>query len=174
MTYKRVPAFFLHIATDYGTRSIVATTGYKDENGELLNYSSSNRWDSSGYEYADFRVHAYLGGYAGGGPDMIWGRGYEYKPFNVELAQAEVMVKLLRKLAKGMDVAQREQGYIAEGDFATYLFRVARVIGVKEFYVRNSDQRIRVNSEVFRKATVTQVQDWILSHQQELRAAAGA
>lgn len=165
---KRIPAFFLHVEQNFGSRQMVATTGYKNDDGELLNYTDSNRWDGD-YQYADFQVRAYLGGYSGGEPDMIWGRGFEYKPFRVELAQAEVMVKLLRKLAKGMDVAERESGYLAEADYAGYLFRIAKIIGVGEYYVRNSDQVIRTNREVYRKVTVTGVQDWIMTRQQELR-----
>lgn len=92
----------------------------------------------------------------------IFGMGTEYRDVHsVDLRTAEDMVKTLRKLERGMAKLSESEGYVNSRDFATYLFRVARVLGIKTFYVRNSRTARDNSGEVWRKAIASGVQYYI-------------
>lgn len=154
---KRIFGFFIQAESNYSTPRVVARVVYKDADGTLLNLSTANRWEE-GAEFADFEVHAYKGQREG--EARLWGASHSYSATHITLDQAERMTKLLRKLNKGMDKLNSEEGYVRD-DFAAYLIRVARILGIKEFYVRNSPRQREMSGEYQRKVDGATLQFWL-------------
>lgn len=116
---------FKHEARDYmGRHSLHLTADlvYINEEGELRS--------SYGTELADLAVTALACDDMRTGLDDTYGWSVDFRNvYGVDLVRAEQMVKVLRKIAKGL--AAKE----ATGDwptsFAYYLTAVARILGVK-------------------------------------------
>lgn len=180
MTAPKITFSFLVKETnEYGTRKLEATIVYKDAKGELL--SPLGSWTSDpGYELADFRVYAYLGGltfmgHAASADDArVWGCSVGYNPNNVETAErAEAMAKVLRKITKGMAKLRDEQGYLAESDFAGYLLRIATVLRIRTFYLPMSDKQREMTGQRWNYVTATGLQGWIQEQERLMRKRLG-
>jgi hypothetical protein len=168
-TAKPRLALVLQVKTaSYAGGRLVAHVCYVNEDGELRNFLG-DRFET-GAEYADFTVSCYLPkGDEDGAP---YGFATDYRtPYNVELYRAELMVKLLRKVGKGLERLDSERGWLGGGDFAAYALRVAEVLGVRDFYVRNDDARGLTMSSVFRSTDGAGVQMWV---EHKVRAATGS
>src|SRR5689334_13843971 len=103
MVARRAPVgLFVEAEDQYGVRRIVATPVYLNAEGELL----SPRFERSGRynDLADLEVSALvdLGSRPANG-GRPYGFQAQFAPYRVELAQAEVMVKTLRKLRRGLE-----------------------------------------------------------------------
>lgn len=178
-TPKITFSFLVKETNDYDTRKLEATVVYKDVNGELL--SPSAHWTSEiGYELADFRVYAYLGGLgfmgraASAEDARIWGCSVGYNPHNVERAErAEAMAKVLRKIEKGMAKLREEQGYLADNDFVGYLLRVATVLRIRTFYLPMSDKQREMTGQRWNYVTATGLQSWVWEQERLMRERLG-
>lgn len=152
-TDKPVYAFMIEPTTRFDTLFIRAHIVRVMDDGEFRN---------PGYDYGyaddhfnDFAVSAYINK----DDARIYGMFAEYRePFSVDLKRAEGMVKHLRKVTRGMDKLNENDGYVNENDYATYLLRVARIIGIKSFYVRNDREARERSGERWRKVTASGMQ----------------
>lgn len=91
--------------------------------GELLNPQSS--WDP-GYEIADLTVRAQMHPNGAG----FYGYRAEYKPFCVDLAKAESMTRVLRRIGKRMTELDGRFGYVQ--DLPTFMGRLAEALAITE------------------------------------------
>lgn len=92
----------------------------------------------------------------------IFGFGTEYRDVHsIDARRAEAMAKMLRKIERGLEKISEADGYIESGDFATHLLRVARVLGIKTFYVRNSREQRAMHGEAWRKVAASGVQYYV-------------
>lgn len=153
MARPRTYGILLDVDDAYGTRKLVARVVYQNDHGELLNPLDNGTRDD--LALADLEVTAYVDR----DNPHAWGFHHGYAPHHVELQRAEAMVRTLRKIAKGLDAATAEQGYVA--DFATYVLRVAATLRIRVFHVRNSDRRRAVTGRKFSTAQAIGVQSWI-------------
>jgi hypothetical protein len=161
MTSKREFAIVLDVEANYGSPQFVARFCYLNEDGELRN-PLGDRWEE-GAEFADFTVSAYVGGANEG----AWGFQHGYlQPYRVELHRAEAMVKLLRKVEKGLERMNGERGYLRQDDFHQYVLRIAEVLRIKRFYVRNTTRAQAVSGQQFRATDGSGVQSWIFDRAQ--------
>lgn len=115
-------------------------------------------YDATDRPLKDLRPQAWLDDKSG----MIFGMSTEYRDVHsVDLRTAEAMVKTLRKLERGMEKLSESEGYVKADDFATYLLRAARVLGIKAFYVRNNRQQRAMSGEAYRKVAASGVQYYV-------------
>lgn len=161
MSSKEKLAFVVQIEEHYDIRRVVAKVCRVTTSGELRRPSFGS--GDLGAHLADFEVSAYLDR----DNERAWCPGHYFDAFRVDLEQAESIVKVLRKIQKGMDKATREHGYLAADDFAGYLFRIAAILGVRTYYVRNSDRGREMTGETFRHADAASVQVWIDAREKE-------
>lgn len=141
------------------TRHLVATVVSVDEHGHL--YSASEYRAPEEAALADFRITAFLDS----SEEHAWGFSHGYQPYLVDLDRAETIVRTLRKIAKGLDKATTEQGHVT--DFADYLFRVAKILRIRSFYLRNSDRRREITGQMFSQVDAASVQHWVREQEQQ-------
>lgn len=145
-------AWYLAVETEYGLRQLVARIWKTDNDSYAHN------------DYADFRVVAWLDHEH----EHPWATKYGFQGHDViELRQAEFMVKTLRKLQRGMDKADTEQGYLQDGNYSGHLFRVARILGIKTYYVASTPQQRAVTGQRWQREDATGVQHHIQSVQRQ-------
>lgn len=158
---KRVLEFAVQRETIHGVTRLAAHVVYHNDEGEMLNLLSGySVWDGDN-SLADFVVHAYLND--DGDP---YGFGHKFEPHSVDLDQAEKMVKVLRKVARGLDKANADQGYLRDEDFASYLIRVARILGIKTFHVRNNRRHKEMSGQTYRRTDGSGLQSWVRNREQ--------
>lgn len=153
MARPRTYGMLLNVDDAYGTRKLVARVVYQNDQGELLNPLDTGT--SVDIALANFEVTAYVDR----DNSHAWGFHHGYAPPRVELQRAEAMVRTLRKIAKGLEVATVEQGYV--NDFATYILRIAATLRIRAFHVRNDDRRRNASGEKFSTVQAIGVQTWI-------------
>jgi hypothetical protein len=159
-------AWQVQVEQEYGTRFIRAHVVSVQPSGELHGLSGAGMYPfDEGYEFADFRVTAYIGqdpatfGQADPNPNEIWGISHEFAPFRVErIERAAAMHSVFRKIARGFAKAESESGYVNDGDFHAYLLRVGSAVGIRTYYVRNGQRARNTSGEVFRKVTPSTLQ----------------
>lgn len=161
MSAKRAPlALLVEVRDQYGTRQIAATPVYLGDDGDLRN--PLFEWSGRYNDVADLEISALVdtgaNPCAGGAP---YGLRVSFKPFRVELAQAEAMTKTLRKVQRGLETMDNERGYVRDGDLGTYLTRVAEILGVKHYYVRTTAQMREMTGERYRKLDGSGLQYWL-------------
>jgi len=164
---KRTPVMMFQVERSTFTAEIVAYFCHVDDKGTLLNFNATDRWDGPGYELAEYTVRAWLG-HEGSAIDypVLWGPSHRYSNVHsVELANAEAMVKHLRKMSKGLDKLEQTEGYPA--GYFQLAMRVARIVGAKEFYVRD-DKNAMTLGNAFRKTDATGVQVWLTAREDEV------
>lgn len=150
---KPVYAFQILPTVLYDTPRIQVTIVRVEENGDIRN---------PGYDYGiddehfnDFHVSAYARDNG-----TLDGFSADYREaFCVDLSRAEKMVKHLRKVDRAMRKITTDEGY-AE-DFATYVLRVARVLGIKTFFIRNTHDQRFTSGDAWRKVDGYGVQHYI-------------
>lgn len=131
-------AFTVSVQDRYGARYLVAEAVYVNPNGELRN-PVWQRFDQppNVKHLADFSVRARISRDMG-----VFGMQCVFKPLEIDegnIGQAESIVRVLRKVHKGLARLDEEQGYVS--DFAQYLFRVAQVLGIRTYYAQNTEQQ---------------------------------
>lgn len=159
MSGKPVYAFTIQPTHLYGSTQIRATIVRITDDGEIRNPGYDYGIDDA--HFNDLMVSAYVND-TGESAGNVYGLSVDYRDvFSVDLKRAEGMVKLLRKVTRGMDKLNDAEGYVSEGAYAAYLLRVARVLGIRTFYVRNDrDARAR-SGERWRKGTGSTVAYYI-------------
>lgn len=165
MAVKREPlAFLVQVEERFGSKQLVAHVLRVTDSGELLNPLDSG-WDHESPEFADFTVSAYVDREH----EHAWGPGHGYADvYRVDYRRAGRMFNVLRKLDKGLDKLKSEQGYLTDGDFCGYLFRVASVLGIRRFYLRNDDKQRAMTGNWCRSTDATGVQMWVSDREREL------
>lgn len=104
--------------------SLVVAPVYAGEDGFLRNYTDS--WGDE--PMADLRISAQADYVS----EDAYGWRVEYaQPYSVDLRRAEMMVKTLRKVQRGLDRMERDLGY-AES-FGAFVARVGKVLGVSRY-----------------------------------------
>jgi hypothetical protein len=142
----RLVGRFYHLAEDGGFRR---TLGDRFEDGA---------------EFADFEVSALVKAEYG-----VFGLSAEYRDvYSVDVFRAESMVKLLRKVNKGLERLNSERGWVDSNDFAGYALRVAEVLGVREFYVENGERESRISGQRERRTDGAGVQLWVQQRVREV------
>jgi hypothetical protein len=160
MSSKPTTAFVVEQETEHGITRIVARPVLVTEAGELRNplFRFGNDPESA---LADLEVYTYVD------RDSDEWKTYahlcEYAPLRVDARLAEVIVKSLRRIRKGLDRADSEQGYLsndADG-WAAFLFRIAAILGIRAYYVRNSDRGHEMTGARYRRTDGAGVQSWL-------------
>jgi hypothetical protein len=149
--------------TEHGATQLVGSVCYLNANGELRNPLTG--WNETASDLADFKVRAYVDK----ATPNPFGFSCEFKPFAVKLEQAESMVKVLRKVAKGMAKADTERGYVQADQFHEYIVRAAAILGVKQFRVRSTDRHRAVTGDVYRSVGGSGLQSWIADMMEEMK-----
>jgi hypothetical protein len=155
MADKESLAWCVHVDDGHGVRRLVARVVRVTGEG-LRNPRWS--WGSQPHEaFADFEVHAYLDREH----ERAWAPGHSFAPFHLEWDQAESVVRVLRKIRKGLEAADRDAGYLPADDVAAYLFRIAAILRVRAYYVRNTDQARAISGDIWHPTDAAGVQDWV-------------
>lgn len=160
MTAKRAPlALLVEVREEYGTREVAATPVYLGDGG-LRN--PVFEWSGRYNDVANLDISAFVdtgpNPCAGGAP---YGYGVRFTPYRVELDQAEAIVKTLRRVARSLEAMDTERGYVRDGDFLTYLTRVAEILAVKHYYVRNTERLWELTGERWRRLGGGGLQHWL-------------
>ena len=159
---------------EYGQVKLRAEIVRKNPNeGEAADYPYlSTSWSYGGFEpgseFDGFAATAYVGD----GGNMwgtkrdnrgVWGIGVQYAPHHIETARhASAIARVLGRVERGLAKANETGGYLAEGDFAAHVLRIARILRVKDIVVRNHNGRNRTYSgEKYRTVNGTGMQYWV-------------
>lgn len=162
MTEKHTPVFVLSREHTHGVGSLIAEYCHLTPDGKLR-HPGFDKWNPA-MQLADFEVYAYLDDPH---PRVI-GFGHWFRPWRVELPRAEAMVKALRRLQRGLDKANSEEGYLDHHDFPGYLFRVARILGIRTYWVENTRGQRELTGERFRQVDGAGVQGWVAAQEREI------
>lgn len=163
---KKIPAMLFQAETSHGTTHVCGYLVYT-ENGKVRNHiGSGSSYEDPDYVRGDFQVHAYLGNphtTLGTDPDpgRVWGCSIFMSPHRMDLFYAQNAVKLLRKVSTGLDKLEQTDGYIDRDDFHAYAMRVARILKITSFYVRNDEKMRSMTGELFRATNGAGVQSWV-------------
>jgi hypothetical protein len=152
--------FVVDIETEYGITQLRARVMYLGDEEEL---HYPDYLSGPAGEYRGLRVRAYVGDYDGRNPGRVWGCAHEFAPSAGvidDAREAENMVKAFRRIARGMDTANRAHGYLDDGDFTGYLTRVAQSLGITEYRVRNTERVRATTGNAYRSADGSGVQTW--------------
>lgn len=169
MTTKK-PCLYLQVEDNYGTKIVRAHVGKLDpSDGNMLNVSWRDRFgnDRLAPELDGFTIRAYVGSAAGltplEGERGVWGYGVEYDLYRIDdPKQAQAIARVLTKVETGMQKLNSELGYLAAADFAGYVLRVARILGIRDVYIRSVQDRVwKTSGEVFRKVDGSGLQYWV-------------
>lgn len=86
-----------------------------------------------------------------------WGFSCHYNIEHLELAQARVIVKTLRRIQRGLDDLAAERGH--PRDFATFVINVASLFGVRGYAEYSRQQRL--DGSHWRWMTADQLHRWV-------------
>ncbi len=160
---KNKPEMFFTVATEAGNypdapTEIIARPSYVHADGDIVS-ASYGYSEAPARELEDFSVRMYLPNARMEDP---YGLRYDFRRYSVELRDAEEMVKVLRKLRTGLDRLDTAEGYVIPGDFATYLIRVGRVLGVTgRPRVRATSRGFDMTGERWRPVDAPGLQMWV-------------
>jgi len=116
-------------------------------------------------EYADLTIAAYLDRDRG-----AWGAGYHYEPFRIDdIRHAKAIVKVLAKLERDWARIDAAEGYLSYEDIAAYFLRFARILGIREFRVRDP-KNAAMTGEATRKVDGAGLQSWIETVSRDAKA----
>lgn len=153
--------FAVQVEDEYGVCQFVASVYYVDpDDGDLCR----PRWDTyrqPGHairHLADFSVRAFLDSSVAPVP---YGIRHCYTPTELELDQAETIVKTLRRLRRGLDAIQRAEGHLPDGDYAGYLIRIGRILRLDTYHVRNTPQERETTGQFWKRTDTTGLQTWV-------------
>lgn len=155
----------VQVEREYDQFRVVGTV-QRREGEEMLNPQWRYGGTELGAQYDGFHVHAYLGPAWTGSEPMeaergLWGFGYSYRTYRIETAaQATAIAKVLQRLERGMDRLNTHEGYLKSEEFDRYLQRVARLLRLKQIWVRKLPQH-HDDGQMWRKVTGSGLQMWI-------------
>jgi hypothetical protein len=120
---------------------------------------------SSGAELEGFTIGAYIGYQPIGGPledRGLWGASTYVEIHRIENArQASAIARVMARVEKSLDKQSQESGYLTDADYAGYVLRVAKALGIKTIYVRNSFEAERNSGVRFRKVDGAALQYYV-------------
>jgi hypothetical protein len=156
-------AFVVRVDDTYGIRRVIATVQVVKPNGEL-EFLGCRAYEPA-RELCGLTVRAYLGGNYDTDGQLVWGAEYGYFDVRIDSDNAEYatdIARTMRRLVKGLVVLNDELGY-GDGSYAALLARVAKVLGIRTFYVRRSRSEIeRIDYPgYYRRATAAGMQSWV-------------
>jgi hypothetical protein len=160
-------AFVFQVETVYDVTEIVVRICYETPSGELRNPQPG--FSNVGYQYADFPVTAYLDRHH----VTPWGFTHAFAPYRTVLEQAESMVKVLRKIRKGLHQASTERGTLTDAQFGEYVFRIAAILGIHTYHVRGTKKQTATSGKVFTRTDGAGVQQWITDQVTEIQPCTG-
>jgi hypothetical protein len=156
------PAVGLMVAeeTEHGVTRVVARPVLLTETGELRHpqFDVGHRPVEG---LADLEIYTFVD------QDAVEWRTYgllcEYAPRRVDVRRAEVMARTLRRIRKGLDRADSEQGYLPNdtAGWAGYLFRIAAILGVHSYYLATSGREQELTAQPHRRTDGAGVQSWL-------------
>ncbi len=164
-------AWLVQVEKNFDTLHIRAHVVEPQTNGELHlpDEGMGIYWEPTGPIYRDFTISAYLGeidyrrgiGTRSGG--KLWGFTYAYRNVHhiESVNHARRMAAMLSRVEKGLAKATSEAGYVAEGDYLTYLTRIGRALGITRYYVRSHKRQRDMTGETYRSVTVETLQWWV-------------
>jgi hypothetical protein len=159
--------WLVQVEDEYGTKHIRARIVIPQADGSM-NYPDAWYWHTSDTaEFADLAVSAYLGEMEFADSrdrdrGKVWGLGYSFKPGTIEKAdRARSIARILTIIDKSLSAANSDSGYVADSDFAGYLARVGKAIGVTTYYVRNSPKRKDMSGQDYRTCDVPELGYWL-------------
>ncbi|GAB3259759.1 hypothetical protein [Kineosporia babensis] len=115
------------------THQIIAQIGYQDSKGWWQ--TPTWGWCQTASQYADFQITGYVDLEKG----TVWGYSHYFNPHQISLDQAESIVKVLRKIKRGLDRADTERGYIPDNSFHEYVIRITAALGITDYRVPTGD-----------------------------------
>lgn len=157
---------------EYGQARLRAEVCRKNTGNDGTEYPFlSCSWHFGGYdpgaEFDGFAATAYVGE---GGRTWdkvnrergVWGLGVSYSPHHIESArQAQAIARVLGKVERGLRKTDETHGALADGDYASYVLRIARILRITEVYVRNNARNRTMAGERHRKVNGTSLQYWV-------------
>lgn len=158
-------ALVVQLEDNYGQLKLVARVFEQQENGEFLN--REYRYGSGqGRQYDGFLVSAYVdyNGLGSGELDQrgVWGQSYRFEPASIDSAEhATAIATVMRRLASGLEKLNNTDGYLRDADFAMYLLRIAKVLGIPKIYVHNRKRSIAMSGERFRSVDGAGLQSYV-------------
>lgn len=152
MAISHPRAFLLSVVTEYGIRRIRAIPGFDTRDGFVTPMFTPYDEDT---HLTDFEVTAYLDHHH----DEAWGQAHQFTPHTVDLRRAEALVRVLRKVERGMDKAHQQFGHPTT--FHTYLLQVAYALRIKRFLVRKDDGQPYPNGMHYLTHTAPSIAYWI-------------
>jgi hypothetical protein len=109
--------------------------------------------------YGDLQVTAQIDGYQGKHQADFYGRHLGYSSFRVELADAERMVKTLRRLHKRLDALDEKFGTAT--DMAAFVGRVTDALGAKAIGRPAQEEGSSYDENEYRWGTVNDLRYWL-------------
>ena len=156
------PAWYVHLADEYGQARLVATVVIDTPGGELHTITAWQRGIAGGAPFYGLEVTAYVGGSPGLSATGIWGARVRYAPFDVQRSgQARAMAAVLGRIERGVDRLNHAEGYPDGGDYAGHLIRVARILSIGRFHVRASRQRRQDTGEPHNLVDGSGLRRWV-------------
>jgi hypothetical protein len=165
---------FVQVEKQYETYRVTGRVHLRQPNGEM----HSATWDygyGTAAEYDGFAAHAYLGaGWSSGvtpeDEKGVWGMGFSYSPFRIDNAkQAKAIARVMERLERGLDKLNDDEGNLGQEDFAGYLVRIARVLKIKEIWVRRTERQRNLTGELYQLANGSKLQYWVQEVDQAAR-----
>ena len=161
-------AFVVTLTNDYGTTKLVARIFERDSEGDFVPMGSYSRPTMHRSELAEFTVTSYVDreNYSSGGKEPIglWGGNYRFDSVDIQRAdQAREIAKVLTAIEKGMDKLREAQGYLKDGDYAQYLFRIASILRIPSVYFRPSRRQRDMTGQMYKKVNAAELQS-LLAH----------
>lgn len=113
--------------------------------------------DDPGVELVDLTVRAQMDSHS----TAFYGWGATFKPYSVNLAKAESMVKVLRSIDKRLAALSERYGY--EQDLAAYMARLAEAVGATESmsFARRVKGEQDMNGTGYRWMNTDYLRSWI-------------
>lgn len=156
-------AIMVQAEDSYSQHHIRAYVMLPQDDGSM---HSAQRWSGdAARQYAGFRLTARVGhGYdtsrGDENPGEIWGWSVEYTDVMIESAeQATEIARVLRKIETGMRKIEDTEGYTS--DLAVWIMRIARILKIKDLYVRNGQQAYGMSGERYRAVSGSALQWWV-------------
>lgn len=147
--------FVVQVEENFGSPRVAGRVCTRAAGGELRNILWSSGSDAV-ERFDGFVVSAYLDSERG-----VWGFGFHVNVRMDSARHAKAVAGLLGAVERGLAKLDQSDGYLPGDDFAAYLLRVARVLRVSSFEVRNLPRQRDVSGQVFRAVNGAGLQFWV-------------
>ncbi len=169
---KESLAILVSVTNEFGQPRLIATVvqDVLTDDG----YLTATTWQYGGYdpgaEYAGLQINAYVGeqtltgGSALRNADRVWGIRCQYRGlYSIDTAkQAQAIARVLGRIERGLETANRTFGYLADDDYSGHVMRIARILRIRPVvYVANGARSREVTGERYKKVTGSQLQAWV-------------